>query len=286
VKVESSNLSGPAKRVDQFFAGWSTRFTDSIVVKMATDSEIASLAKLLEDAILQNLPPKVAVPLSGGLDSSLLATVAAKKAKVLAITVGMGGAQDLKFAKSVASGLGIEQIEHIFSKEELAELYKKCQTIYPSDFLTGELLVPLYKCCEIAKEQGYSTLLSGSGAEEAFCGYDRYYKYIAEGKDLRSILDSEMKSLPLRDIAAANAIAKYHSVQFLYPFTSKPLFEKLQKIPIASLAGTREEKKPILRSIARMLGTPETACSRPKKAMQYGSGVHKVLLSLKKGGKL
>jgi asparagine synthase (glutamine-hydrolysing) len=249
---------------------------------MVSETEIPSLAKLLEDAICANLPSKVAVPLSGGLDSSLLATIASKKVKVLSITVGTKDAPDLEYAKKAAHELGIEQIEHIFTKEELAALYPKCQSIYPSDFLTGELLVPLYKCCELAKEQGCATLLSGSGAEEAFFGYDRYYKYLGEGKDLRKILDDEMKTLPSRDISAANAIAKFHSVLFLYPFTNKPLFEKIKAIPIPELAGERSEKKPILRRIARSLGVPELACSRPKKAMQYGSGVHKVLLLLKK----
>lgn len=244
---------------------------------MITDAEASSLVKLLEEAIFANLPPKVAVPLSGGLDSSLLATVAAKKAKVLAITAGMKDASDLPAASSVSRELGIEQIEHVFSKEELAALYPKCQSIYPSDFLTGELLVPLYKCCEIAKEQGYATLLSGSGAEEAFCGYDRYYKYLEEGKDLRKILDEEMKTLPMRDIAAANAIAKFHSVKFHYPFTSKQLFEKIHNIPISELAGPRNEKKPVLRAIAKLLSVPKIAYERPKKAMQYGSGVHKEL---------
>ena len=247
---------------------------------MVNDLEISSLAKLLEEAICKNLPANVAVPLSGGLDSSLLAAVAARKAKVLAITVGVAGASDIPAAKAVATELGIEQIEYIFSKEELATLYTKCQTIYPSDFLTGELLVPLYKCCEIAKEHGYATLLSGSGAEEAFCGYDRYYKYVEEGKDLRAILNEEMRTLPARDIAAANSVAKHHSVQFLYPFTKVQLFEKIKSIPIPELAGSREEKKPILRKIARLLGVPELACSRPKKAMQYGSGVHKELVKL------
>ncbi|MFH0818303.1 MAG: hypothetical protein V1909_06760, partial [Candidatus Micrarchaeota archaeon] len=38
-----------------------------------------------------------------------------------------------------------------------------------------------------------------------------------------------------------------------------------------------EERKPVLREIARMLGLPEGARIRPKKAMQYGSGIHKIL---------
>jgi asparagine synthase (glutamine-hydrolysing) len=249
---------------------------------MPSDEKITALADLLEKSILQNLPDKIAVPLSGGLDSSLLATVAAKKAKVLAIGVGTKDCEDLKFAKRVAGEIGIDYLERILSDEEIIDAYKICFSIYPCDFLKCELLVVVNECCKIAKENGIGVLLSGAGAEEAFCGYDKYYRYLEEGRDLRKILDEEMGKLPSGDIAGANAIAKYHGVKFAYPFADEKLFAQVQKIPIPELAGKRSEKKPVLRAIARNLGVPEIACVRPKKAMQYGSGVHKILLKNKK----
>jgi asparagine synthetase B (glutamine-hydrolysing) len=39
------------------------------------------------------------------------------------------------------------------------------------------------------------------------------------------------------------------------------------------------EKKLVLKKIAMELKTPEIAYERPKKAMQYGSGIHKFLIS-------
>jgi asparagine synthetase B (glutamine-hydrolysing) len=48
----------------------------------------------------------------------------------------------------------------------------------------------------------------------------------------------------------------------------------------------RELKKGLLREAAKILGTPETALKRRKKAMQYGSGIHNILLKHAKAGLL
>ena len=40
----------------------------------------------------------------------------------------------------------------------------------------------------------------------------------------------------------------------------------------------RELKKGILRDAGKLLGVPEIALKRKKRAMQYGSGIHKILL--------
>jgi asparagine synthetase B (glutamine-hydrolysing) len=47
---------------------------------------------------------------------------------------------------------------------------------------------------------------------------------------------------------------------------------------------SRGENKALLRDAARIIGLPESACARPKKAMQYGSGVHARLGKLLRSG--
>ena len=49
-------------------------------------------------------------------------------------------------------------------------------------------------------------------------------------------------------------------------------------LPLSERLGTLENKKPLLRKIAAKLGMPQDAIDRKKKAMQYGSGVHKILV--------
>ena len=49
-------------------------------------------------------------------------------------------------------------------------------------------------------------------------------------------------------------------------------------IPLAVRMEDRELKKGPLREAAHFLGVPEIAVKRKKKAFQYGSGVHKILI--------
>jgi asparagine synthase (glutamine-hydrolysing) len=49
-------------------------------------------------------------------------------------------------------------------------------------------------------------------------------------------------------------------------------------IPLDMRMEDRELKKGLLREAAKMLGLTDIAVKRKKRAMQYGSGIHKILL--------
>ena len=51
-----------------------------------------------------------------------------------------------------------------------------------------------------------------------------------------------------------------------------------QLVEAAALLYRKTVKKGLIREAAKLLGLPATAVNRKKRAMQYGSGVHKVLL--------
>jgi asparagine synthase (glutamine-hydrolysing) len=49
-------------------------------------------------------------------------------------------------------------------------------------------------------------------------------------------------------------------------------------VPIEERLDDRELKKGILREAGKIIGVPDIILQRRKKAMQYGSGVHKMLM--------
>lgn len=228
------------------------------------------------EAVRNTAQGEVAILYSGGLDSTTIATVAKRFTTPLLVTAGIEGSQDLEAAKKIARELGLPHKEVVLSEEEIIKVYKKCYKIRKGSLQEVELMVPVFSCCREAARAGKWKILSGSGAEELFIGYDRYFKY--KGKALEKLLEKEIRELPSGDCEAQDLVAKNFGLQAAYPFLYPPFVEAVLKTPLSERLGTIDNKKPLLRKIAAELGVPKDAIERKKKAMQYGSGVHKILL--------
>ncbi|MCX8196813.1 MAG: asparagine synthase C-terminal domain-containing protein [Candidatus Micrarchaeota archaeon] len=237
---------------------------------------VSRLAQLFVEAVKNNCQGEIAILFSGGLDSTSIATVAKQFTTPLLVTAGLEGSQDLEAAKAIANELGLPHKAVVLSEEEIIKVYKKCYKIRKGNLLEVELMVPVYSCCREAARAGKWKILSGSGAEELFIGYNRYFKY--RPSELQKILEEELKNLPLKDCESQNLIAKHFGMSAAFPFLYPPFVDEVLKTPISERLGTLANKKPLLRKIAAELGVPQAAIDRKKKAMQYGSGVHKILL--------
>ncbi|MFH2105864.1 MAG: asparagine synthase C-terminal domain-containing protein [Candidatus Micrarchaeota archaeon] len=238
---------------------------------------VPELAELVKSSIEQTLEDKIAVAFSGGLDSGIIAHVAKKYAQVSLFTAGVETSQDIAYAKKAAEEMKLPLHKLIFGEPEILDLYVKCYEIVPGDLLKTELLVPAYKIAESCKH-GNDVLLFGSGAEELFVGYERYYTYKEEGKDLDAILKEEFSSLQKREITWITKVCRKFGVEARFPFYNRKLFEFVSTIPLEMRMTERELKKGLLRDAAKFLGLPKIMLERKKKAMQYGSGIHNLLL--------
>ncbi len=236
------------------------------------------LSEKIENAVCECLEDRVGIAFSGGLDSSTIAKIASKSCEVELLSVGMEGSDDLIYSRLVANELGLRLNEQVFSREEIIEYYHKAEEIVHGDFLKIEIMAPIYAVCELAKKKKLEVVLFGSGAEELFVGYERYYTYWNEGKNLDKILKEEFETLKHRDIGMIKKVAGKIGVEARFPFYNKGIAREVFEIPLALRMEDRELKKGLLREAAHFLGVPEIAVKRKKKALQYGSGVHKVLL--------
>ncbi len=234
------------------------------------------LAELFTESVHKATQGEVAVLFSGGIDSSMIATVAKRFTSPLLITAGIEGSSDLEAARKIAAELSLPHKEVVLTEEEIVSVYKKCYKIRRGDLLKVELMVPVFSCCREAARAGKWRILSGTGAEELFIGYDRYFKH--KGKKLEKLLEKEVRELPSGDAEAQDLVAKNFGMRAAFPFLYPPFLQEVLATPLNERLGTREHKKPLLRKIAAELGVPKDAIERRKKAMQYGSGVHKILL--------
>lgn len=236
--------------------------------------------ELLRRSIGKCLEKKVAIPFSGGLDSSVMAWIAKEKSDVCLITVGTKESEDVLFAKKYARKWKLPILVDILDEKDILSLYSKCSRLLKTkDLLQIELAVPVYECARIAKENGLKIMLSGQGAEELFVGYERYYEYLEKGGDLGGLIESEIKNIHERELGRNGLIASQFGIEARYPFLDKSLIAVVLSIPIEERIEEKGRvKKPLLRAIAKELGLPKEICTRKKRAVQYGSGIHKVLM--------
>jgi asparagine synthase (glutamine-hydrolysing) len=116
---------------------------------------------------------KVGLLLSGGLDSSLIASIASQYAPIS--TVSMGFAQshidERTEARSVASFIGSEHTEMLVTPEDVVNSLSDAIPCFDDLFSDWGTVTTrlLYKKC---REQGIKVVLTGEGADEIFGGYD------------------------------------------------------------------------------------------------------------------
>lgn len=142
------------------------------------------LSSTLRRAVVDRIDEhdQVAVSLSGGLDSTIVAMLGAETGKkVAAFSLHWSDSdkkrynEDYRAAEIIARNLGIEFIGVDFShyNTPISEYIKKFLIFMgePNSNPTGISLLPLY---ETIADKGFRLLLTGDGADEIFGGYPRY----------------------------------------------------------------------------------------------------------------
>ena len=132
------------------------------------------LAAAVESHLMSDVP--LGLFLSGGLDSSGLATLMAPMVTPPLRTFSVGFAEDsaneLPYARLVARALGTEHHETVVSAPEFFESLPRL-VWHEDEPIAFPSSVPLYFVSELAR-QHVKVVLTGEGADELFLGYNRY----------------------------------------------------------------------------------------------------------------
>ncbi len=114
--------------------------------------------------------------LSGGIDSSTVATILARRAGVSlrTFTIGYGDSEfdETPYAREVASRLGAEHTELIVSEQTALQVVELLPEI-ADEPIGDSSMIPTYLVSKLAR-QHVTVALSADGADELFGGYARY----------------------------------------------------------------------------------------------------------------
>jgi asparagine synthase (glutamine-hydrolysing) len=241
---------------------------------------LPDLKRALYDVVYESVPEaRLAVAFSGGVDSSLLAKICQNLDKqVVLLTVGFPGSHDIGFAKEIASKMGMGhrtlEIDYGDFRENLRRVRK---AIGCSNTSHIENCIAYFYICKLAKQNNLHTVLSANGCDELFCGYDGYRRVYAGGEAAIMKMMDEKIANELSLVAEIATIANQFGVTVKQPFLSSKFIEFAKTIPVdRKIKGPDDmTRKHILRQAALSIGVPEESAMKPKKALQYGSCIHK-----------
>ncbi len=213
---------------------------------------------------------------SGGLDSSVVASVASEMTEVTALTVGYPRSPDLVNASEAARLLGLAWRPIYLDDALLIREGVSLLDAFPSlDTVALSFELPLWI---LLSQAPTSLVLAGQGADELFGGYARYDAL--EGEDFRVALAHDLETVLRKTIPREEAMGRLHGKELGLPYCHPLVLGPVQALPVAQRTGPR--RKELLRRVAATLGIPSAIVERPKKAAQYGSGVMPALRRLAK----
>jgi asparagine synthase (glutamine-hydrolysing) len=207
------------------------------------------------------------------LDSSLLAKICidlGKKPTLL--SVFMAESPDDNFVLDAASNFDLEHKFRKLSPNEVVELIPSVsRAIESNDLMDLSIGVPLYAAMKIASNSLISDVMAGQGADELFAGYHRYLRM--SGEILGSEIDRDVRNINIkRDMMMASSLG----IRLSAPYLNEKVVEIGMNIPV-DLKIKGGVRKFILREVAKKRGLPKKIGSREKKAIQYSTGVDKVI---------
>ncbi|MBU7017631.1 MAG: hypothetical protein HXS44_08980 [Theionarchaea archaeon] len=205
---------------------------------------------------------------SGGIDSSILAYLA----DAPLVVCGLEDSQDIIFARKAAKLLYRECNELILPEKDVEDIISEVISLIDEKTLMNlEIGMLMYYIC---RNQEATILISGQGADELFGGYKKYEEAFHRGEDVKSIMGKDLDEISC-GLERDRRIAEQFNKRIRYPYCDLSVIEKALGIPDCLLF--TPQRKEFLRRMARLLNLPKEIVSRPKKALQYGSGIHKIL---------
>ncbi|CAN7022957.1 unnamed protein product [Brassica rapa subsp. trilocularis] len=209
----------------------------------STPYEPLAVRHAFEAAVTKRLMSDVpfGVLLSGGLDSSLVASITARHlagtkaakrwgSQLHSFCVGLEGSPDLKAGKEVADYLGTVHHEFHFTVQDGIDAVE--DVIYhveTYDVTTIRASTPMFLMSRKIKSLGVKMVLSGEGSDEIFGGY-LYFHKAPNKQEFHQETCRKIKALHKYDCLRANKATSAFGVEARIPFLDKEFINTVMSL--------------------------------------------------------
>ena len=192
----------------------------------------------LIDAVHLRLPnDRVAVLLSGGLDSSLIASIAAarflgeRNLRTFNIRF-QDESNDYNYAKKVVQHLtNIEHEEFKFSLNDgIAILPEVIRCLETDDVVCIRAGVPLYLLSKYIGSRGFKIVLCGEGADESMAGYRLFERFsLEEEEDFQNELKRRLINIDTSELQRVDRCTSAHGLEARVPFLDLNFVQRIME---------------------------------------------------------
>ncbi|KAJ3305397.1 asparagine synthetase [Kappamyces sp. JEL0829] len=215
----------------------------------------AAVRSALELSVKKRLMSEVpyGVLLSGGLDSSLIASIAMRMRQsglnmeddldsvrsgikswptLHSFSIGLPGSPDLAAAEKVAKFLGTVHHAYTFTEQEgLDAIFDVIHHLETYDVTTVRASTPMYLLSRKIKAMGVKMVLSGEGSDEIFGGY-LYFHNAPSAQSLHHECISRIQNLHTSDNLRANKSTMAWGLEARVPFLDRAFLNvAMEKVP-------------------------------------------------------
>ena len=150
-----------------------------------TEDLFEAISKSVEERLIGDVD--IGCFLSGGIDSSMIASIASKKSskKIKTFSIGFENPKfdESQIAKNISKYINTEHYEYIISNQELFKFIPEISSASDQPFADSSL-IPMLALCKLSSEK-VKVCLSGDGADEMFGGYQRYRRALFLEKNIK-----------------------------------------------------------------------------------------------------
>ena len=230
---EAKNLVGLVEKIMPFPPGHYYEdgkfvcYCDIAAVEEVCHDSLETVCRNIHDKLVAGVEKrlvadaKVGFLLSGGLDSSLVCSIAAKKSSTPIKTFAIGMSEDaidLKYAKEVAEYIGSDHTEIIITKDDvLSSLETVVKILGTFDITTIRASMGMYLICKAIHEQtDIRVLLTGEISDELF-GY-KYTDFAPDADAFQKEAEKRIRELHMYDVLRADRCISVNSLEARVPF--------------------------------------------------------------------